>query len=297
MPTVTASAVPTGGIINLDYTVIPGNVSVSRAIAVSGIAGPFTVLYSANFPEVSPNGEYYIDTGDGLPGPLDVNTSYVYQVEDSSGTAQSLPVAPISSLSLLDEGMTAVLVKFFQAGLNNLVLPPGMGPVPTVTHALPLTGTLALPLVVVYNELFQQDEQQIGEDQLNPDNAEQWTISEFAKYTYRISVLCQDAKQRSFYKLAVVGIFKLMKAYFLNNIGTNVVHAWQAAEYQVSNVKEGQIPAFYGADIMLSFSGTFNMLVTTSVGAISSFSVSVETTLDPSLPSVPLEIALPPEAP
>jgi hypothetical protein len=96
-PVVIATALPTGGIVRLDmpgYSVplvgSPLTMIISRAVSddLGNLLSPYAVIYRGGVCAV------FLDVGDGLPGPLDASTWYVYQMSDGHGTGLTTPVLP-----------------------------------------------------------------------------------------------------------------------------------------------------------------------------------------------------------
>ena len=297
MPTIgELTQIPTGGAVSLSFFTTSGAISVSRAVQVSGSPGPWTVLANSTLVEIdSVNPQWYFDVGDGLPGPLDPNTLYYYQVTDPTGSVVAGPVQPAVQIQLQADPVTDIIMGLYQAAFNNLVLPVSFKKPPRVVDAMPLAGEMPMPLCVVYRELLQQADQQIGQDLPNPDQQNIWTDGENAKYVYRISMLTMNPQERDFYANAMIAIFKIIRAYFLNQVGKDVSHTWQAASYQVTGMKEGQLPGFYGCDAMITFEGLFNTVVVTNLSMINTIGLTIEVSTDPSQTPVVDYVVIPQE--
>ncbi|MDE2232592.1 MAG: hypothetical protein KGJ90_00470 [Patescibacteria group bacterium] len=268
MPEIVSTIVPTGGAISLQLTTVSGgSISLQRAVSGSSGLGPWTTLYSGAVLGPYGTSTPFFDIGDGLPGPLDPNTSYVYKLTDNAGSVQTPPLTPSAELNLLQEPITQIMIRLLQAGINSLA-PPADIKLCQVLHDMPLAGIPTMPFVTVNLDLDQQAEIPIGQSVPNPDNSNLWTITGFSKRVYRISVLSTNSVERDFYRDAVKGIFLAILPSTLQEIGINVRHSYQITSGQVASEKLLQLPGFYFADIMLEMTGTYNIAVTSTLGII-----------------------------
>lgn len=268
-----ATIVPIGGAILLQMSTYssPAAIVAAGTVTLTRSDGTKTVqLYTG-----APVGAW-VDAGDMLPSPLLSTTSYTYTLTDSNGTASVGPLRPVSSLQPADNSQTQLLIRLLQAGVNNLALPSGINSVQVATQ-MPLGGWQALPFVVVNLDLIQQQDTMIGEDVVNPDGTNVWTIPTWAKYLWRISVLSRNAAERDFYRDAIVAICRVLKATVFPQIGSNMRHEIQAASGVDVNEWEGKQPGFYYADVMFSVEGSLDAIVLTNYGTVSSFSATVNT--------------------
>lgn len=274
MLTVTPNVLPTGGAVQLDISSDAATITINRATSVSGVLSAWTQLYTG---VLTP---YYIDVGDGLPGPLLQDTLYVYQVTDSGGdTYQSTALSVSGTVSIDEDFMTPLLIKLLHGGLQALTLPSQFGRV-NVLHAMPLTGQPRMPLVTLNLDLMQQDKVPMGQQvQMTPMGTPTgvWVIEEFAKWRYVISVLSFSAQERDFYRQAILGILKVLLARPLNSLGRNIEHSWQVSSGQVSSEKDS--PGFYLAEIAFEITGTFNISVSTNSGVVESINTSTGITM------------------
>jgi hypothetical protein len=268
-PVVNLHVIPVGGAVRLHmpgYLQPPADVtSITIARAVSG--GTFTTFYSG------PPVENYIDCGDSTPLPLSSAMSYLWQVTDVTGTTQVGPAVPASSVISTPDALTQLLIRLLQGGINNLTLPLGFI-LPQITIKFPQNGLQALPFIVVNLDLIQQTEVQIGEDVVNPNPGQDWTLWVNAKRVWRVSVLSADAEERDFYRDSLLMLFRVLKATVFTPIGYNVSHSFQANSYTDVNEWEGKTPGFYGADLMMELNGIFNTAVLTNFGIIQEFAVT-----------------------
>lgn len=260
--------VPTGGAITVSFNTSPsGAISLSRmASGASGFTAP-QVLY-AGLP-LKGNGinQFFLDYGDLTPSPLLPNLNYVYTLSDQNGTISTAPIQTPSAFTLDEDQTLQILTRLLQAAVNNGVPPTGAKSV-RVTHAMPLNGDFPMPLMVIAPELLQQDEQKIGDDVELPNENNIWTMTEFVKRVFRVSVITQTAVEREYYKRLIIGVFKIACAYVFAPIGENLVHNYQAASYQVTGPSTGNNPGFYGCDVMLEITGSLNLNIQTSYGII-----------------------------
>ena len=273
VPVLTASVVPTGGAVLLTMPTY----STPAAIAAAGTttlfrqagggSNPWVLLYSG------PPLAVWVDPGDGLPSSLQPAVSYSYQLTDANGTAVAGPLLPVATVSPAEDTLTQLVIRLLQAGVNNLVLPVGVGTV-QVTTQMPLGGWQALPFIVVNLDLLQQQDTNIGEDFQNPNSNNKWTIPTFARYIWRISILSRSASERDYYRNSIIMLLRVLKASVFAYIGSNMRHDIQAASGVDVNEWEGKAPGFYYADVMFTVEGALDAIVTTNYGLIESFAVS-----------------------
>lgn len=271
MTEITAYVIPTGGAVGLQLTGT-GGWTLSRAVSGDTGLSTFTQIGSGTFPV---SGQiFFLDVGEGMPGPLSPTGTYVYEFTDDAGTVQSPGLVPVLSVDIQQDGLTAAIQRLLQGFINSLKI-PGKAPRPQVLHAMPLQGFPPLPIIVVYPELGQQAEVPIGKDVENTDATGTWVNSELADRVYRISILAANAIDREFYRDAVIAFFKVGLSYFLSQIGQDVRQRWQAANYQVTGDNQSLSPGFYGCDISLEITGVYNISVTTTYGLISTIIAAV----------------------
>jgi hypothetical protein len=274
-PAIKATVIPTGGAVRLDmpaYLAPPSGVTnmlLTRAVSGSTGLGAFTTLYSGKAQPV------WIDIGDNLPGPLQAASGYVYQLTDSTGTSQVGPVLPAPSLVPMGDPLSKMLLKLLQAGIDNIPLARGYAPV-QITTKMPTGGLTPGPYIVLNLDLTQQSETGIGQDVINPDAGNIWTIWVNAKRMWRLTILSQDVEERDFYKDAFISIYQVILATVFTPVGLGVTRDIQAATYTVSMEEGGRGPSFYGADLMLMADGVLNTTVVTGYGLIEYISVAVE---------------------
>jgi hypothetical protein len=260
------TAIPTGGAIGMELVTAAGNWTLSRAISVSGSPGAFVEISSGT--QAASGKLYHLDTGDGLPTALPPTNFYIYQLTDTQGSVQSVPVEPVSSVEILQSNLDQTMIRLMQGGIDSMQLPEGIGRA-KVSHAMPLTGFPPLPFLVVYEELLQQEEVPIGGDISNPDPVTGIaTFSNFARRLYRVTVLSQNPQERKFYRDAVIAFFKVWLATFFSAIGSDLRQKFIATSYQVSGDTINKSPGFFGCDIALEITGTLNVAVVTTYGII-----------------------------
>lgn len=283
-------AVPTGGAIGIEFSTAPSG-TISLARAVSG--GAFSTLYSGAPLASGGVNQFFLDYGDGLPAPLASGTTYVYQLADVGGTVFSAGIQTNGAFALLSDSVTQTLVRLLQAAVANNVPPAGVQPA-RVIQAMPLTGLPPMPCVVVTPELLQQAEQKVGQDVEQPDATNTWTMSEFALRLYRVSIISTSAVERDYYRNLVIAAFKISLAYVFGPIGENVTHTYQAASYQVVDPHAGQTPGFYGCDVMLELTGTFNLAITTDYGIIATITAEASGGIDGGAGGAVVSVRVPP---
>jgi hypothetical protein len=273
-PQLTAYVIPSGGVISLT---INGAVSGAALLerAVSGQA--FSPLYSGSAQAL------YIDAGDFLPAPLDPTKFYQYRYTDITGTTTTPFIQPASTLAVQPEPIIELLIRLIQGGINSLTLPVGIKKA-EVTQAMPLGGSINMPLVVINNDLTQQGAVPIGQSVAptpaidTPDGSiPGFTFVGFAKRTFRVSVLSANAIERNFYSDLIVGIFESSYQYILQPLGMDVTHSWQVSRGQVATDRLGKAPGFYYSDAVLSFEGTLNVTFMPTYGIITKITTTAVT--------------------
>ena len=286
-PSIYASPIPTGGVIALTISgAVSGTATLSRS--VSGVSGS-TLLYSG-----SPPPQFYLDLGDQLPAPLASGSFYQYTYTDNTGSGVSAYVQPLSTLTLQQEPLTQILIRVLQGAILNFSpLPPGIK-IAEVTHAMPLGGSIPLPLIVINLDLVQQTSIPIGQS-VAPLSAQitgggtgsGFTLTGFVKRMYRISVLSANAPERDFYRDNLTAALQTIYGSVLQPLGVDVTHKWQASSGQVSSDKQGKAPGFYFAEIMLEFEGTLNVVINPTYGLINTISTTISgETCGGTLPSI-----------
>jgi hypothetical protein len=292
MPRISGTVVPTGGAITLSIDTAPsGTVTLERAVSGSSGLGAFTILYSA---DVTDPLRLYLDTGDGLPEPLDPTQLYVYQLTDVDGTVQTPAIQPVAALTLLPSPLTEILIRLLQAGINSMVPNPAGVRRAKVLSSMPLGGLPPMPFVTVNLDLEQQDQIPIGQDVANYNAKNEWVMTGFAKRIWRVSVLADSVVERDFYKNAVIGIFNAVLPSTFAQIGLDVTHRYQASTGQVSNEPAQNLPGFWFAEIMIELTGTMNLIITGSYGVISTITMAATVCGAPSgVPAAEIQVEVP----
>lgn len=175
--------------------------------------------------------------------------------------------------------MNPLLIRLLQAALNNLALPPGIQPA-LVLIKMPTSGWPAMPFIHVNLELIQQSETAIGEGVENPTSANIWTLFNNARRSIRVIVTSPTAEERDFYRDTLLVVFRLLCASVFSAVGLNASHGFQAVSYPIAQPRDGQVPGFYGADLMLTLDGVFPTSVRTNYPVIIGIS-SVPTYTNP----------------
>lgn len=163
--------------------------------------------------------------------------------------------------------MNALLMRLIQAALDNLVLPAGIQPAVAMIR-MPVNGWPAMPFININLEHIQQTETEIGGDFENPTANNIWTLFVMARRTWRLTVTTPSAEERDFYRDTLLAVLRILDATVFSAIGLNVTHSVQAASFPVARERDGQVPGFYCADILLQTDGTFTTSVTTDYPVI-----------------------------
>ncbi len=263
-PQVNATVVPTGGAVLLEFpssfvTVPnPPPITILRSVAGSGV---WTQIYQG------PALGVFLDVGDSLPAPLDPGTAYLWEVVNTGGVTTVGPLTPASSFVNAPDQLTQILIRALQGALNCMTLPPGVQK-PLITIRMPTNGWQAMPFIVVNVDLIQQTEVEIGEDVVNPDADNHWTLFANAKRVWRVTIMSQDAEERDFFRDSLLAVFRVLKATAFAPIGLDVSHTFQAVSYSSAQEWEGVTPGFYAADLMLEINGVFPAAVLTNYPTI-----------------------------
>lgn len=292
MAGVSGQIIPTGGAIMLQLSTVSGAYLLERAVSGSTGLGPWTIL-SSGAPGPGFEQRVFIDVGDGLPGPLDPESLYVYQLTDSEGSAQTYPFQPAAEFAINPSPIAKILQRLVQAGLNSLIKPSAV-PVAQVLYAMPLAGLPRLPLITFNEDLTQQAEIPVGQHVANNDPFTGiWTITGFQRRSFRISVLATEATTRDFYRTAVISILTAMVPTTLAQIGLNVRHSYQSTSGQVSDEPKQALPGFYFADILYDFTGTFNVEITPTLGLIETIDFTGYLASGAAYPEAEIEVQVP----
>lgn len=266
---IVAKAVPSGGVITLNIAAT-GIMTLSRAIAVAHIPGAYTVLYTG------PWTPFFVDIGDPTPGPLDPTNSYVYKLDDDNGSIVTPEILPTQALAVQTDPLTRILQRTIQGAVNNLVLPPGIK-LPTVTLAMPMNGLPPLPLITINLNILQQEQIPVGQSAWVPDQDGNIIVDGQASRAYQVSILAYNAVERDFYRDVLIGVFHCFCGAILQPAGIDVTHKYQVASNQVSNENSGKSPGFYYADLMLDFTGSLNITISTDYTYIQTIDFSAYT--------------------
>lgn len=259
---ITAYPIPTGGAVRLQMTFAStANITLSRAISVGGIPGTFTQIYAGTLTPV------YIDPGDGLPGPLDGGTFYVWQVSDGTSTINSDTVEPYSSLDILQEPLTAMIIRLMQAAINNLTPPPGAQGI-QVLQAMPISGNPPMQFIVINPDLIQQQEIPVGQSVEVYKKDGTWVQTAFVRRLFRVSITCTNAIEREFYRDAVIAIWRSLNASVFAYLGLDVRHRFQATSGQIAKDSQLLTPGFFWCDVMCFLEGTMDISIISSFGII-----------------------------
>ncbi len=268
-PKLDYSPLPTGGGVRLGVYSSDTNVVLSRATSGSGGLSTFTTLYSgATIP-------LYVDVGDLLPAPLDPTLQYVYELQDAFGTFQTPALSVGGTLTVEQDGLTALLIRLLDAGISALELPASFSRA-TVMHAMPINGNPPLPLISVNLDLLQQTEVPIGQQVAVTNGSGAWTLTQQVLRKYNITAMTTTANEREFYRDAILGIFSVALADPLSYMGQNVTHHFQAYSSQVVGGGGGATsPGFYFCEMSLELTGNFNLDIVKQYQSFDSTTVPV----------------------
>ena len=255
---VSASLAPFGGVVSFVIGGYATGASAQMAISRSstGSSGTYLNIYSGNPCAL------FVDVGDGLPTALLSGSTYYWNFVDSSGTINIGPITPTGNLQYTDDGLTAIIVRCLQAGIDNQTLPNHIKRA-TVMQDMPLNGFPSLPLITVTDKLEEQESIGIGQQIPEPILAQNqiWTQGCLSRKIHQVSVLCSDTTTRDYYKRLVVLIFQAMLPNLLQDLGQNVSHRYMINTGQTVEDLKQKIPGFYFADIMLELTGNFTVNV------------------------------------
>jgi hypothetical protein len=264
------------------------NMTLSRSVN----GGAFVQLYSgAPVP-------YWCDVGDGpsaSSAPLSASLPCTWQATDSGGTTTVGPVTLGSAIVTVPDGLTQLLIRLLQASADNAPRSSGAQVQPVqVTTRMPQGGWQAMPFIVVNLELFQQSDTAVGQDVLNPNAVNLWTLPGWSRRVWRVSVMSQDADERDFYRDTLMIAFRVLKATLFGQVGQNIRHDFQANSGTTADEWIGQGPGLYWADLMLTLEGTFDVTVATGYNLIERFDASLESSASGSAPFVVDTALVPP---
>lgn len=283
-PNLAPYVLPTGGIIGMVFsTAVSGTISLSRAVSGVGGLSAWTVLYSGAPLSTTQSDCFYLDNGEQLPGGVLLpSNQYVYQLVDANGTIVSSPLTPVSSLQLDRIDFMPVLISILQGAVNTLQLPTGIERT-QVLQAMPLTGIPPMPFIVANPDMIQQDDvpigqstyQSLGQGVFQPSNSQTVTVTELARRVFRISVLSLNSVERDFYRDMIIAVFKNSLTTVFQQLGVDVQHNYQASSYQTTQILQGMVPGFYGADVILELRGTSNISLTSTYGIIKTITSTI----------------------
>lgn len=269
-PQIQYTVVPSGGIVSITLTsssatgwqlerfVDQGGTLVSGAVLDIGSPTPPVSGTAATWMRV-------LDVGDGTNAPLDSSLSYAYTFTTSVSGVTTPAIAVGSTITIEQDDLTLILVRLFQSGLRSLALPKNFKR-PSVFHAMPLAGHPTLPFVTISQVQMHQAQVPVGQDNLTQYLDNNATVTTQAARRYSVAVLTETVEEREFYRDALIGIFNTILGPILDSIGQNSTHDFMVENNQV--VSEDRAPGFYYAELMLSFTGTYNVRVTSNYGII-----------------------------
>jgi hypothetical protein len=266
---ITVTVVPCGGVVTIDLvSVDPGTWTLTRFDGITTYT-----LYQGP-PLVLPvNAPFFLDSGEGLNGPLVPSVSYTYTFSTATAGAVSQTVVPACSIVLEYDDYLRLLINVIQAGVQSIVVPngPQFKAKPSVVISMPLVGQPTMPAISINEDLLQMEEVPLGHG-INTDTVNNfYQIQEIVNRRYRVTVMTFSVEERDFWKLAVISIFKAILIPVLIKMGQDVRSSFQAASSQSIDT----MPGFYFCDIMLDFSGILPVRITTSYPIVEGFTVTV----------------------
>lgn len=290
--------VPTGGVIGLSFsTATCGTVTLTRSISGSGGLSSTATIYSGAPLSLTGESCFFLDIGDGSPGPLLPGTLYVYQLTDIVGTVTSPPIITASNVNISQTQYTQICIAVLQGAINAAQagnsLPPGIKWA-KVMAAMPIAGQPPLPAIFVNPELVQQEAVPLGQDNENPGDLIQpghtniWTQTEQDRRMFRITVLSLSPEERDYYSDFIIAMLRVSVAYAFSQFGADTIHSYQATSYQEVDQTNLMVPGFYAADIMYEFVATSNVQITTNYNLIETIVATVSGSYDTSISTISL---------
>ena len=268
-PRIDWQVAPTGGIAILKLK-SAGDAS-SWSLVRSVVSGTGTTQTVTLISGPSDSVPVFVDIGDGTKAPLDPTLSYQYTFTTSKGTATAGPIVPAAAIELEQDQLTEIMMRALTSGIRSLVLPAGFNNRPTVFHAMPMGSQPTLPMISLNDTLLQQGDIPIGQNNPNNRLTNTLIIGGQALRHYTIAVCTTTAKERGWYRDAVLAIFHSIFGTILAAIGENATHRFQVHSSQVTG--DGMQPGFYYAEIMLELTGSFAVGVSTTYGVINEITV------------------------
>lgn len=270
-----ASAFFVGGAVMLDFRgphggVPTGTMSITRTCTAGVNVGTTDTVASGA--AIDP---LWLDMGDGIRGSQTVTGplapgQYTYDVVavidgvTVEATTSALLIA--QSITIIPDGMHDVFIRILTGAVRTLTMPAGMN-TPEVYNAMPVGGLPPMPFIAVNEELIQQSHVPIGQDVFDASNNNTITIAAYAKRMWRISLFSNSAQERDFIRDYLIAALHVIAKDLFEPLGRNISHRFQAVNY--STAKDGEVPGFFGTDILYDTEGTYNTSLTTSFGSIS----------------------------
>lgn len=272
--TMKANAFFVGGAVMLDFRgssgVAPtGTMTITRT-CTAGINVGTTDIVAENA-TIDP---LWLDLGDGIrgeqtitgplaPGEYTYNVTAVIDGQTVGFTTSALLMA--QTIHIIPDGMTGEFIRILSGALRTLSMPAGMH-TPSVQNAMPVGGLPPLPFVSVNEEMIQQTHVPIGQQVMDVKGDGSFTISAYAKRMWRISVFSTSAEERDFLRDYLIAVLHVIAKDLFEPLGRNISHRFQAVSY--STAKDGEVPGFFGTDILWDTEGTYNTSLTSSFGFI-----------------------------
>jgi hypothetical protein len=270
-PPLTLSPLPVGGSALLQFYGAPKNYVVPDGVTQltltrTGSDGSDTQIYQGAPVAV------WVDVGDGpstSSSPLDPTVEYTWTATDETGSTVVGPTTLSGAIVTVPDALTNILIRLLQAACDNAPGATNASVEPAqVTTKTPAGGWLATPFIVVNPALIQQQYTAVGQDIIDPNAANLWTMPGWSRRVWQVSVLSQNADERDFYRDTLLLAFRALKATFFNYIGSNISHNFQAASGTSVDEYQGTAPVFYWAELMLTVEGEFVVTIATNYGLI-----------------------------
>jgi hypothetical protein len=283
MPTISAKPLIVGGGFVINYvstSTVAGTVELQRS-ADGGTT--WTTLYQTVSPLKDGFG-LFVDLGELQPGPsgqfldthLDFSTSYIYQITDNTGSAQTSAQTPYQQITLTWDQMTYYITRMLQAGIDALVLPIGIRRA-EVMQVLP-TGQImeSLPFVFVNQELLQMQEIPIGLTQAFNPLSSTHTMPMLTLRRFSLLVEALDSNTLNYYHDACIAVLISSLTDLFNSLNLQQNISVQFQSTQGASASEDRSPNRYWAQIQFDFKGPLDITATyQNIGTIQQITISL----------------------
>ena len=271
-PTMTVDLIPTGGAVSIKIVSDATTVTLSRAVYDPGTStlSAFTTLKSCAPSDIA----LFIDAGEMLQTPLDQTKQYVYKVvDDQSNLYQSDPVSVACTVTMENEYLSSLFIKLMKGGLRALSIPKNFL-APNVVSAMPLSGSVPLPIISINATVLHQDDIPIGQQVVFSKDADgaTWYINGMATRVFTVGIQSMNVDERDFYRDAVICLFHAILNNPLSEIGEDISHRYYCESSQMTGKDSPQNqPGFYFSEILLEIQGKFDVTIQTNFGIVEDF--------------------------